>query len=277
MSNGLNSPDQFVKPLLQSDKIGVPQERIKDLRKQIMDKIPAAETTLRKAGIPVASGKMLKNTAGELVRQELTTEAKLTLQIENAQKEAEEAKKRAEKAEDLSMTDMLTDLPNRRAFELRLKEEIRRIERDGNTELVIFFLDVNNLKTLNDQSEDNHTEGDKCLRRLSGILKENKREHEMFARWGGDEFIGVLIANRNKKTWQEEAIGCWERLDSFFQSSRDETGTINPISISAGACKVNPRDTEWSIKKADEAMYEAKRISKSIGKNHFMISPESTA
>lgn len=145
--------------------------------------------------------------------------------------------------------DVLTGLQNRRGFDRRIKEEAERVKRRG-FKTSIVFIDVNDLKAVNDT--EGHGAGDRLLVKLSRILEEHCRATDAVARLGGDEFALIL-----PETKISLVQGIWERISSSF----DEEG----IKVAAGAVELNPRDVDYSIKKADETMYEAKAESKRLG------------
>ena len=85
----------------------------------------------------------------------------------------------------LSMTDALTGLPNRHAFQARLRDEWRRSRR-YRAPLALLLIDVDGLKPVND--EQGHEAGDRVLREVAGAIRHTLRGTDIGARWGGDEF-----------------------------------------------------------------------------------------
>ncbi len=149
--------------------------------------------------------------------------------------------------------DPLTNILNRKGFERRLREECSRAERYGH-KLTLLFLDLNEFKTVNDTM--GHAEGDKLLKEFASILREKSRASDVVARWGGDEFV-VLFP----ETSSDQGQLAWERFSKLF-------GPRN-LSVSAGLAEVDPNNAEGSIKKADQAMFEAKEVSKKLGRSHL--------
>ncbi len=149
--------------------------------------------------------------------------------------------------------DSLTKILNRKGFERRLQEESSRAERYGHR-LTLLFLDLNEFKTINDTK--GHAEGDRLLQQFASILREQSRASDVVARWGGDEFV-VLFPEIN----MDQGQLVWERFSKIF-SSRN-------LSVSAGLTEVDPDNVEDSLKKADQAMFEAKEVSKKLGKSHL--------
>ncbi len=93
----------------------------------------------------------------------------------------------AERARILALTDALTGLPNRRAFEERLKVGFERRER-----FALLYLDLDGFKQVNDRC--GHAAGDAALERVAAVLRQCVRQADMAARVGGDEFCLLLMS-----------------------------------------------------------------------------------
>ena len=104
---------------------------------------------------------------------------------------SEEERKQTEKViRNLSITDDLTNLFNRRGFFTLAEQQLQIASRTGR-EMVLLFVDLDKLKSINDAL--GHAEGDQALRETATILKNSFRESDIIARIGGDEFV-VLAA-----------------------------------------------------------------------------------
>jgi len=161
-----------------------------------------------------------------------------------------------EKLRNLSLTDELTGLYNRRGF-LNLAEQQLRLERHSGTArgLALIFADMDGLKTINDTF--GHEAGSEALKTLSTLLKSVVREADIAARWGGDEFVILSIGSDDRST--EMMIGrIHERLNEYNLYS----GKPYRIECSLGFARVelaNNRLIEDIISEADARMYEEKR------------------
>ena len=156
------------------------------------------------------------------------------------------------------MTDELTGLRNRRAFEERLVLEFsmaRRRKRD----LAVLLLDVDNFKKINDQW--GHGAGDAVLRRLSAILRTTVRLPDLVARYGGEEFVMLL-----PESGVDAALGLARRLMERIAS---ETWDHQPVTVSIGATAMTESllNGFQIVAQADEALYAAKRG----GKNRVVV------
>ena len=155
----------------------------------------------------------------------------------------------------LSLTDELTQLPNRRAFLMRLDDEISRALR-FNYPLAMALIDIDNFKPINDTF--GHAAGDLILRHFSQNMNVVFRYHDMASRYGGEEFA-VLFPNTNI-TGAMSALNKLQyklKIDPYIQFKNDEV----PVpTFSAGIALYNPgEDADELIKRADVAMYKAKK------------------
>ena len=155
----------------------------------------------------------------------------------------------------LSLTDELTQLPNRRAFLMRLDDEISRALR-FDYPLTMALIDIDNFKPINDTF--GHAAGDLILRHFSQNMNVVFRYHDMASRYGGEEFA-VLFPNTNTKGAMSALSKLQYKLkiDPYIQFKNDEV----PVpTFSAGIALYNPgEDADELIKRADVAMYKAKK------------------
>jgi diguanylate cyclase (GGDEF)-like protein len=153
----------------------------------------------------------------------------------------------------LALTDELTGLYNRRGF-MALAERQLKLGRRSGRGLLLFVMDVDRLKDINDLF--GHYAGDCVLRRTAGVLEETFRDSDVVARLGGDEFAVLAIEAAGHS---EASIRArfFERLKSVSaDQSRCE------ISVSLGLARFDPcrhASIEELMMKADKAMYEQKR------------------
>ncbi|HEY0309126.1 MAG TPA: diguanylate cyclase [Acidobacteriaceae bacterium] len=149
-------------------------------------------------------------------------------------------------------TDELTGLPNRRSFTDTADNMLR-----SSGDVSIFILDIDNFKKVNDTY--GHDAGDDVLRALAEVGKIHSRQMDMFARLGGEEFVGALpgtdlkqahlIAEKlREKLAQQNFVYAWR------------TGKAIPFTVSIGVATRAPEENEVGVvlKRADEALYRAK-------------------
>lgn len=147
----------------------------------------------------------------------------------------------------LSLTDPLTDLPNRRHMKIFLEKEFAAAERGRSLAVVLF--DLNDFKRYNDTA--GHQAGDAALRRFALLMAAETRAMNLAARYGGDEFICIL-----SDTDQEGGKMHAGRVMRAVQ--RDEL--LRGIGVSAGIASYEHgmEDPEDLIRRADEELYRAK-------------------
>lgn len=200
------------------------------------------------------------------LREDMAEQARLQQEIRSAN-EGLEATVRQRTAElerinhrlaELSSTDALTGLANRRRFDEVWGEEWQRAARQG-AFLGLVLIDVDHFKAYNDHY--GHQAGDDCLRRLAAVLaREVRRAGELVARYGGEEFVVVLPG-----AGADEARDIAERLRAAVQAEampHAHSPAAPVVTLSMGVAAGQPRhetDAEALLKEADVALYLAKR------------------
>ena len=161
------------------------------------------------------------------------------------------------KLDRLASIDELTELPNRRSFHEQLAQ-FSLLKKRNNNPLSLIFIDVDNFKNINDTK--GHHVGDKVLKSLAETLNNNIRKSDFVARWGGEEFVILLI---NTDINQGQIIA--EQLRSKVANSTNLlSSNQQQVTISLGLTEVTNEDTiDTVLKRADDALYKAK----SKGKN----------
>jgi two-component system cell cycle response regulator len=155
----------------------------------------------------------------------------------------------------MTIVDGLTQIHNKRYLFESLERECIRARRHARDLSVVMF-DIDFFKKINDQY--GHLAGDHVLRELARIVQERTRRDEVFARYGGEEFTIVLPeTSLEGATALAETIR--ERVEAHefvFQAERI------PMTISLGCAKLdaNDRSAQDLIQRADEKLYEAKRL-----------------
>jgi diguanylate cyclase (GGDEF)-like protein len=157
--------------------------------------------------------------------------------------------------ENLSGTDHLTGVHNRREAEKRLVEDIARAKRSGGV-LTVCVVDVNRFKSINDRY--GHQAGDVCIQHVARVIGRNIREGDWLARWGGDEFV-LVLHDASPFAPTELAL---QRIVRDLKDSpvRLPQGSEIVLTITVGANRYSGKgDARNLLAEADQAMYEAKR------------------
>ncbi|MCZ6506442.1 MAG: diguanylate cyclase, partial [Acidobacteria bacterium] len=167
-----------------------------------------------------------------------------------------------EKLENLSMTDELTGLYNRRYLGRILDKELSRARRSGQP-LSLLMLDLDHFKAFNDLL--GHLEGDALLRQAAQLLTDRFRATDVVSRYGGEEFVAILPA-----TAKVEAAEIAERVRAEFEAHPPFTKLAPRVTLSAGLATY-PEDGETQeelLLNADVALYRAK----DLGRNRVEMS-----
>jgi diguanylate cyclase (GGDEF)-like protein len=176
---------------------------------------------------------------------------RLEYTVNELQMEMEERKLAIEELEQLAITDPLTSLFNRRKFNELLDYEIERNQR-YNTGLSLIMCDIDHFKQINDKF--GHIAGDTALKTFSTKVTENIRDVDIFARWGGEEFM-ILMPNANI----DSACSVAEKLRRTIEET--DIKTIESLTASFGVTNCNIEDTTESLlNRVDEALYKAKQL-----------------
>lgn len=192
--------------------------------------------------------------AGAIASGQLYAELKkVTEQLEQKTRALEDANlhlgRAIETLHRISTMDGLTQVANRRHFDDTLALEWRRAARNGQP-MSLLLLDIDFFKTFNDQH--GHQAGDEALRRVAQVLRDSvHRAADLVARYGGEEFVVLL-----PETSDDHAREIAEMLRARIEELGDITASLGV------ATQVPLRDgsREDLVKRADDALYEAKRL-----------------
>lgn len=174
--------------------------------------------------------------------------------LEVASKKLKLANKKLENA---SYTDSLTNLHNRRYFNLIYDREIKRAKRNK-TYITFMMLDIDYFKQYNDTY--GHVEGDNALKSVAKVLKETlKRPSDYVFRLGGEEF-GVLLSDTDETNSANIARGICDAVRDFeIIHEASKVNQFLTISVGVVCCVADDAlDEEVLISRADEMLYEAK-------------------
>lgn len=160
----------------------------------------------------------------------------------------------------LSMTDSLTQLPNRRYFERAFQQEVVKARRNP-TPISIAFMDIDRFKSINDTY--GHNMGDAVIRQIAKVVQDNLRAGSIVGRLGGDE-LAVLMPGAGI----DEASGAMERVRAAVAAAECECdGSSLRATVSIGVALVDiDEPLKDASKHADEKLYAAKQAGRNIVK-----------
>lgn len=175
----------------------------------------------------------------------------------------------ASEMELLATVDPLTGVSNRRHFFDRGLEEATRATRYMRP-FSVLILDIDHFKGVNDTF--GHAAGDKALKEMTKISLTTLRENDIFGRIGGEEFAAIL-----PETSEAGAVAAAERLRQAIEeisiNCDDERQVAFTVSVGVAAFRTADNDIESVMKRADAALYEAKKR----GRNRVCVSTQKTS
>ena len=161
----------------------------------------------------------------------------------------------------LALTDSLTNVANRRAFEIEMKKLLALCERQTQR-LSLLVVDIDHFKKFNDTF--GHEAGDHVLEMVAASMNNLLRESDMVSRYGGEEFVITLPG-----TALENAQMVAERMRESVAKLQFQMPKIMPqVTVSIGVAEYEPGDcTDSLFRRADAAMY----VAKNSGRNRVFV------
>lgn len=199
---------------------------------------------------------MTTDTAKEIQNVKPEVERVSLKPFSSRRKLKENYKRKIQEARLDATIDPMTGLPNFGAFETRIAEEADRLRRTGQAEgtTTVIYLDADKLKLINDTQ--GHAVGDKYIKSIAEALRNGtRRDLDFAARTGGDEFALILPGTDLKGA------------ETMWADSLNPEFLRLGIAISGGAAELDPNNIEETKKRADDAMYGAKRDESRNGEN----------
>lgn len=164
----------------------------------------------------------------------------------------------------LALTDELTGLPNRRAFDTALEHEVAQAFRT-NKPLALAVFDLDHFKKVNDGY--GHATGDAVLKELGKLLSEATRVSDLAARFGGEEFV-LILSNTNLEGAYKFVDRLREKIQNDLRVSVDGQEVSATASFGVAQMHLNEHPARF-FDRADEALYIAKRA----GRNRVSPAP----
>jgi diguanylate cyclase (GGDEF)-like protein len=217
----------------------------------VIDSQPRQMESARVAALEILSRQVvaqleLRRVALEL-KQEVANRDVYLEQLQGYQQDLEKTNLELQRA---SLTDGLTRIANRAAFDRRLEEEVYRAQR-YKTGLSLAMLDVDKFKEYNDSF--GHPAGDGVLQEVARLLRSRARPSDLVARYGGEEFAVILTA-----TGRDSARSVAESLRATIEGGVFPNRAIT-VSVGVAALGGPIADPDTLLQAADKALYAAKR------------------
>ncbi len=165
--------------------------------------------------------------------------------------------------QEISITDSLTGLYNRRYMMETLSNEVSRADRMAH-KFSVLMIDIDHFKQYNDAY--GHLAGDDLLIKIAGLFKESIRDMDLAARYGGEEFL-IILPEHGPDAARAVAERIRERVETETRDKNDETEAVT-VSIGVAAFPDNGMTPTALIENADVALYRGKES----GRNRVIVS-----
>jgi diguanylate cyclase len=254
-----------------------PDERVEDANNRLQTELTQLASALATVGEGAAEyGRVLGQAGDQLTRSVVSVDVKaiidqaagattqmeqrnqvLEQQVESSTRELAVLRSQLAAVKEESLTDSLTGLANRRAFDLRITDAVAKVS-DAWAPLCLLLCDIDRFKIFNDTW--GHATGDQVLRLVGSVLKSTVGVEHFCARYGGEE-MAVLLPN----TTLADAITIGEQIRAAIEAKKvikKSTGeSLGQITISIGAAQFIARETmDDFVVRADRHLYMAKQL-----------------
>lgn len=163
-----------------------------------------------------------------------------------------------------ALTDPMTALPNARSLQIQFDKEVARASRSSST-FQLLMLDLDGFKAVNDGY--GHKAGDAMLREVSKVIREQLRDYDFLARYGGDEFVALV-----PEAHPEDVLDLSRRIEKAVSEFRLSVGNgkFASVGVSLGSASYpyNGETFDQIIVAADKAMYDRKSSRKRFALTH---------
>lgn len=199
----------------------------------------------------VSELKKLQNLTSQMIERTAVAEARLKARG----KAISQLKSRLAQSQKQALSDPLTNLPNRRAFEICLKSAVEETGRAGHP-LSVAFCDIDFFKRINDAH--GHATGDRVIHHVGEILHRTASANVHVARHGGEEFA-LVFERKNALEASKILDEVREKLAAKNLIARDTLQSIGVVTLSAGVAQMQSGEGSTALlARADHALYEAK-------------------
>ncbi|CAN5364069.1 hypothetical protein BH10ACI1_BH10ACI1_25250 [soil metagenome] len=161
-------------------------------------------------------------------------------------------------SESRALTDPMTALPNARSLQIQFEKEAARAKRNGNS-FQLLMLDLDGFKAVNDTF--GHKAGDRLLKEISIVMRQQLRDYDFLARYAGDEFVAI-IPETNEQEVRELCERIEKSVGEFALFIDDNKFAQVGVSLGAACYPNDGENLDQIIIAADKKMYEVKAIRK---------------
>lgn len=243
-------------------KMNVWSDRLEEHTKQL----DQCATSLNSDDIDAAKLKELTNSVLNTASSMKKSSEEFQKEMMDSNEEILRLRKELIEARAETLTDELTEIGNRKAFNNAIKD---LVEADHEPHSIFLILtDIDHFKRFNDTF--GHLVGDSVLRYFSNIMKKSKGDNETICRYGGEEFA-ILLSNTDADTAVARAETVRQALEQSKLKQKESDKTLGTITASFGVACYQAGETidDW-IKRADDALYKAKNN----GRNQVLLAKD---
>jgi diguanylate cyclase len=214
---------------------------------------------IEKANAPLNIIKTIESTEGlkpEIINKIKKELLNFKMDLEKTARELQNQIEELKKTTQNLCKDPLTDLYSRSMMDVKLKEQFYLLKR-YNLTFSLIMIDLDDFKHINDAY--GHTAGDSVLKYIGQFIKSSLRQSDFPIRYGGDEFL-IILPNTNIHKAYAVAQKLLKQVNNYQFKKQGSTFSVH---LSIGIAQAQPNDTVSSIiEKADNALYESKRLGK---------------
>jgi diguanylate cyclase len=214
---------------------------------------------IEKANAPLNIIKTIESTEGlkpEIINKIKKELLNFKMDLEKTARELQNQIEELKKTTQNLCKDPLTDLYSRSMMDVKLKEQFYLLKR-YNLTFSLIMIDLDDFKHINDAY--GHTAGDSVLKYIGQFIKSSLRQSDFPIRYGGDEFL-IILPNTNIHKAYAVAEKLLKQVNNYQFKKQESTFSVH---LSIGIAQAQPNDTVSSIiEKADNALYESKRLGK---------------
>ncbi|HKP70160.1 MAG TPA: diguanylate cyclase [Pyrinomonadaceae bacterium] len=172
--------------------------------------------------------------------------------------------------ENYALTDPMTGLPNARSLQMQFEKEVKRASRSESS-FQVLVLDLDGFKAVNDTY--GHKAGDRMLKEIGGVVKDQLRQYDFLARYGGDEFVAIV-----PDTDSSDVLDLARRIEEAVRGfalpiGNDEFAQVG-VSIGTACYPVHGETFDQIIVSADKAMYLTKSFNRKKSALPVGVEPE---
>ena len=254
----IEPPDQVEARKEQQRRAQEAMHQVHDVASRVAADVGAHTSRVQEINDALRDGEHTEDAFTAAMDKLLQANREMQSKLEAAESRLQEQAKKMESYEEQALTDALTGIANRRAFDEFIERQFLEFQRDGRPATVL-MLDVDHFKKFNDTY--GHAAGDEVLKGVAQALTRTMRDIDLVARYGGEEFSVIFPG-----TGVREAGPATERARAAIESAVfHHQGTELKVTASFGIAELRSGETiTETVKRADDALYKSKNAGRNM-------------